>query len=79
LDQINDQDDNRDDEQNMDKAAHCVRADESEQPQHEQNNEDGPEHIVSFGLSFPSIVCGDVIALMESDFDFPEFQLLQRD
>jgi hypothetical protein len=73
LNQINDQDDNCDDEQDVNESAHGVGADESEKPQHEQNNEDGPEHIVSFGLSFPSIVCGDANALMESDFDFPDF------
>jgi hypothetical protein len=68
LNQINDQDDNCDDEQDVDEAAHGVGADKAKQPQHEQNNEVGPELIISFGLSFPSIVSGAAIALMGKRF-----------
>jgi hypothetical protein len=49
LDQINDQNDDGDHEQDMNEPAHGIRADESEQPENEQNNKDGPEHIDSFG------------------------------
>jgi hypothetical protein len=45
LDQIDDQDDDSDDEQDVDESTHRVGANESEQPQHEKDNEDSPEHI----------------------------------
>ncbi len=59
----------------MNEAAQRVRADESEQPEHEQNYKDGPEHIYSFWLSLHSFVCDPFSALIDfAEFDSPDFQ-----
>jgi hypothetical protein len=44
LNQIDDQHDNGDNEQNMNEAAHGIRTNQSEQPEHEQDNEYCPQH-----------------------------------
>src|SRR2546423_7743532 len=44
-DQVHDQNNDRDDEQQMDKRA-TEMTDESEQPKNQQHNEDSPEHKV---------------------------------
>ena len=46
LDQIDNQHDNRQDEQDMNEAAQRVGADQSKQPEDQQNDKDGPEHKV---------------------------------
>jgi hypothetical protein len=43
-DQLNDQNDERNHEQQMNEAAENVKPDETKQPKHKQNNEDCPEH-----------------------------------
>jgi hypothetical protein len=50
-DQVHDQDDDRDDEQQMNERATEV-TDESEKPENQENNEDGPEHMFSFELVY---------------------------
>jgi hypothetical protein len=47
LDQVNDHDDDRNHDQEMDEPAANV-ADESEKPEHDQNNNYSPEHGVPF-------------------------------
>src|SRR6266496_6159281 len=50
LDQIDNQYHNRDDEQDVNKPAERVGADQSKQPQDQQNNKYCPEHrVVPFG------------------------------
>jgi hypothetical protein len=44
LDQIDDQNDNRNNEQEMNESAQCVGADQSKQPEHKQDNKYCPEH-----------------------------------
>ena len=43
-DQVDDENDYSDDKQDMNEAAHRVRADNAQQPEHQQDNEDSPEH-----------------------------------
>lgn len=43
-DQVDDENDYGDDEQDVNEAAHRVRADNAQQPEHQQDNEDCPEH-----------------------------------
>src|SRR4051794_29839105 len=50
-DQVHDQDDDRDDEQQVNERATEV-TDESEKPENQENNEDGPEHMFSFELVY---------------------------
>jgi hypothetical protein len=38
--------------------------DEAEEPENQQNNENSPEHKVSFGLSFFCFVSGGKVALI---------------
>jgi hypothetical protein len=49
LDQIDDQNHNRNNEQDMNESAQCVGADQSKQPEHKQDNKYCPEHKVPFG------------------------------
>src|SRR5262249_34509123 len=49
LDQVDDQDDDRDHEQDMNEAADGVTRNQSEHPEDEQYDEDGPKH--RFALS----------------------------
>jgi cation transport regulator ChaB len=49
LDQVNDHDDDRNHDQEMDETAADV-ADEAEKPEHEQDNDYSPEHGVPFDL-----------------------------
>ena len=44
LDHSEDQYDDRDDEQNMDQAAHCVCGDHAEHPEYECDNDNSYEH-----------------------------------
>src|SRR5581483_4477669 len=48
LDEIDDEHDDRDHQQDVNESSERVRADESEQPEHEENDEDSPEHSGPF-------------------------------
>jgi hypothetical protein len=63
-DQIDDKDDYRDDEQQMDEPA-AKMTDEAEKPENQNNNEDSPEHKISFGLSFFCFVRRPTVALKD--------------
>jgi len=43
---VNQQDDDRDHQQNVDKAAYRIRTDHPEQPENEQYDENGPKHRI---------------------------------
>src|ERR1019366_4506765 len=47
LNDTDENDDDCDDEQDVDEAAHRVRRHHAEKPQDEKNDEDGPEHVSS--------------------------------
>jgi hypothetical protein len=49
LDQVDDQNHNRNNEQEMNESAQCVGADQSKQPEHQQDNKYCPEHEFPFG------------------------------
>ena len=49
LDQIDNQHYNRNDEQDMNESAQSVGADQSKQPEHQQDYKYCPEHRVPFG------------------------------
>jgi len=44
LDELNHEDDHCNDQQEMDEASQGVRGHQTEEPQHEQDHKDGPEH-----------------------------------
>jgi hypothetical protein len=46
LDDVNQYDNNGQHQQNMNKSAHGITADQSEHPKNEQYNGDGPQHII---------------------------------
>jgi hypothetical protein len=49
LNQIDNQNYNRNNEQEVNESAQCVGADQAKQPEHKQDNEYCPEHKVPFG------------------------------
>ena len=66
LDQIDNQHHNRYHEQDVNEPTHRVRADQSKQPEHQQDHEYCPQHNIPFG----SVICCFVrcrsAALMET-------------
>jgi hypothetical protein len=66
LDQLNDQHRNRNHEQDVNKIAEHMKPDKSEKPEDEQNNEDCPEHKISFRLSHTSFARDSSVALIGS-------------
>jgi hypothetical protein len=52
LDELDHKGNNRQDQQDVDEPAHGVGSDEPEKPQHQQNDENCPEH---FGCPFQAI------------------------
>jgi hypothetical protein len=55
LDQIDNQNHNRNNEQDMNESTQGVGADQSKQPEHKQDHKYCPEHMNSFRLSFTFI------------------------
>ncbi len=51
-DQLNDQHHNRDDEQDVNESAQGIGADESKEPEHQQDYKYGPEHKVLLVKSY---------------------------
>jgi hypothetical protein len=53
LDQVDDQHDNGKHQEEMNESSQGVGADQSQQPEHEQNDKNSPQHIdIPFGLRF---------------------------
>ncbi len=44
FDQTNQSDNKCNHKKDMNKASHCIRSHDTEQPQHDKNNNDGPKH-----------------------------------
>jgi len=66
LDQIDNQHHDRNDEQDVNESTQRVGADQSKQPEHQQDHEYCPQHNIPFGSVTCSFVrCGSA-ALMES-------------
>ena len=65
LDQIDNQHHNRNDEQNMNESTHRVGADQSKEPEHQQDHEYCPQHNVPFGWVTCSFVGWGSVALIE--------------
>ncbi len=61
-DQVDDQNNDRDDQQQMDQGA-AELTDETEKPENQENNEDSPEHMFSFWVGFFCFVRGAAGAL----------------
>ena len=53
LNEVDDQDDDGDDQKDMNKSSQGIGTDESQQPEHQQNDKYSPKHSdIPFGLSF---------------------------
>jgi len=65
LDQIDNQHHNRNDEQDVNESTHRVGADQSKEPEHQQDHEYCPQHNVPFGWVTCSFVGWGSVALIE--------------
>jgi hypothetical protein len=63
LDQVDDQYNDGDHQQNVNETAEGVGADQSEQPEYEQDNENSPKHnLYSFRVESSSTSCREGLA-----------------
>jgi hypothetical protein len=76
LDQIDDQNHNRNNKEDMNESAHCVGADQSKQPEYEQNNKYCPEHKVFLSVKSYLASC-EMVALRLSKLKFLQRFILQ--
>lgn len=65
LDQIDNQHHDRNDEQDVNESTHRVGADQSKEPEHQQDHEYCPQHNVPFGWVTCSFVGWGSVALIE--------------
>ena len=68
LDQIDNQHHDRNDEQDVNESTHRVGADQSKEPEHQQDHEYCPQHNVPFGWSHVPSWDGVPLRLSKSKF-----------